>query len=124
MSKFTSMLLMPMSLSLFMLSLLLMFMSSFLFMLLVYSEAKKHILKRKEGETHVVTYQGKAYNLFYPPQNYGYQSYNQYDGNAAQSNYQSNSKPVARFPTLPPPVQVVTSQPMGQSNNNVRRARP
>ena len=37
------------------------------------SEAKRQIFKRKEGETHVVTYQGKAYNLFYPPQqNYGY----------------------------------------------------
>ena len=31
------------------------------------SEAKKHIPKRKEGETHVVIYQGKAYNLSYPP---------------------------------------------------------
>ena len=30
------------------------------------SEAKKQILKRKEAETHVVTYQGKAYNLIYP----------------------------------------------------------
>ena len=78
------------------------------------SEAKKQILKRKEGKTHVVTYQGKAYNLSYPPQqNYGYQPYNQYDGNVAQRDYQSNSRPVARFPTLPPLVQVVTSQPMG-----------
>ena len=41
------------------------------------SEANKQIPKRKEGETHVVTYQGKAYNLSYPPQqNYGYQPYN------------------------------------------------
>ena len=73
----------------------------------------------------MVTYQGKAYNLSYPlQQKDGYQSYNQYDGNAAQRNYQSNSRPVARFPALPPPVQVVTSQPMGQSNNNVRGARP
>ena len=40
-------------------------------------EAKKQILKKKKGETHVVTYQEKAYNPFYPPQqNYGYQSYN------------------------------------------------
>ena len=31
------------------------------------SETKKQIPKRKERETHVVTYQGKAYNLFYPP---------------------------------------------------------
>ena len=30
------------------------------------AEAKKSILKRKKGETHVVTYQGKAYNLSYP----------------------------------------------------------
>ena len=88
-------------------------------------EAKKQFPKRKEGETHVITYQGKAYNLSYPPQqNYGYQPYNQYDGNATQRNYQSNSRPMARFPTLPPPVQVVTSQPMGQSSNNVRGTRP
>ena len=40
-----------------------------------------------------------------------------------QGNYQSNSRPVVRFPALPPPVQVVTSQPMGQLNNN-RRGRP
>ena len=41
------------------------------------SDAKKQIPKRKKGETHVVTYQGKAYNLSYPPQqNYGYQPYN------------------------------------------------
>ena len=33
------------------------------------SEAKKQFPKRKEGETHVVTYQGKAYNLSYPLQN-------------------------------------------------------
>ena len=47
------------------------------------SEAKKQIPKRQEGETHMVTYQGKAYNPFYSPQqNYGYQSYNQYGGNA------------------------------------------
>ena len=52
------------------------------------SEAKKQIPKRKEGETHVVTYQGKAYNPFYSPQqNYGYQPYNQYDGSVAQKNY-------------------------------------
>ena len=49
------------------------------------SEAKKQIPKRKEGEIHVVTYQGKAYNPFYQPQpNYGYQSYNQYDGSVTQ----------------------------------------
>ena len=51
-------------------------------------EAKKQIPKRKEGETHVVTYQGKTYNLSYPPQqNYGYQPYNQFDGIATQRNY-------------------------------------
>ena len=56
------------------------------------SEAKKQIPKRKKGETHMVTYQGKAYNPSYSPQqNYGYQFYNQYDGSAAQKNYQSNS---------------------------------
>ena len=72
-----------------------------------------------------VTYQGKAYNLFYlSQQNYGYQPYNQYDGSAAQRNYQLNSRPVARFPALPPLVQVVTSQPMGQLNNNAKGARP
>ena len=69
------------------------------------SEAKKQIFKRKEGETHVVTYQGKAYNLSYPPhQNYDHQPYNQYDGNAAQRNYQSNFRPIARFSVLPSPV--------------------
>ena len=87
-------------------------------------EAKRQIFKRKERETHVVTYQGKAYNLSNPPQNYGYQPYNQFDGNAAQRNYQSNSRPVARFLALPPTVQVMTSQPMGQLNNNARGARP
>ena len=30
------------------------------------TEAKKQFFKRKEGETHVITYQGKAYNPFYP----------------------------------------------------------
>ena len=39
-------------------------------------EAKKQFPKRKEGETHVITYQGKAYNSSYPQQNYGYQPYN------------------------------------------------
>ena len=77
------------------------------------SRAKKQFPKRKEGETHVITYQGKAYNPSYPQQNYGYQPYNQYDGSAAQKNYQSNSRLIARFHALPPPVQVVTSQPMG-----------
>ena len=89
------------------------------------SKAKKPILKRKKGETHVVTYQGKAYNPFYLlQQSYGYYPYNQYDGSVAQRNYQLNSRPVARFPALPPPIQVVTSQPIGQLNNNARGARP
>ena len=30
------------------------------------AEAKKPIPKRKEGETHTVTYQRKVYNLSYP----------------------------------------------------------
>ena len=30
------------------------------------SEANKQISKRKEGESHVMIYQGKAYNPFYP----------------------------------------------------------
>ena len=41
------------------------------------SKTKRQIPKRKEGETHMVTYQRKAYNPSYPPQqNYGYQPYN------------------------------------------------
>ena len=32
------------------------------------SEAKKPTLKKNEGETHAVTYQGKVYNPSYPPQ--------------------------------------------------------
>ena len=69
------------------------------------SEAKKQIPKRKKGETHMVTYQGKTYNPSYSPQqNYDYQSYNQYDGSFAQMNYQSNFRPVARFPALPPSI--------------------
>ena len=41
------------------------------------TEAKKPIPKRKEGEAHAVSYQGRAYNPSYPPQqNYGYQPYN------------------------------------------------
>ena len=39
-------------------------------------EAKKQFPKRKEGETHVITYQGKTYNPSYPQQNYDYQPYN------------------------------------------------
>ena len=77
------------------------------------SEAKRQIPKRKEGKPYVVTYQGKTYNLSYLPQNYGYQPYNQYDGNVVQRNYQSNSRSEARFLALPPSIRVVTSQPMG-----------
>ena len=41
------------------------------------SEAKKSTPKKKEEETHMVTYQGRAYNPSYPPQpSYGYQPYN------------------------------------------------
>ena len=88
------------------------------------SEAKKPTFKKKEGETHAVTYQGRAYNPSYQPQsNYGYQPYNQYSGNVTHGNYQSNSRPVARFPTLPPPAQVVNTQPIGQSGNNAENSR-
>ena len=65
------------------------------------SEANKPTPKKKEGKTHTVTYQGRAYNPSYPyQQNYGYQPYNQYSGNVTHGNYQSNSRPVARFPAL------------------------
>ena len=44
-------------------------------------EAKKLAPKKREGETHVVSYQGKAYNPSYSRQSgQGYQSYNQYVG--------------------------------------------
>ena len=36
------------------------------------AEAKKQFPKRKEGEIHVITYQGKAYNPSYPQQSYDY----------------------------------------------------
>ena len=67
-------------------------------------EAKKQFPKKKEEESHVITYQGKTYNPSYSQQNYGYQPYTQYSGNVTHGNYQSNSRPVARFPALPPPV--------------------
>ena len=92
------------------------------------SEAKKPTLKKKKGETHMVTYQRRAYNPSYPPQpSYGYQPYNQDSRNVKHGNYQSNSRPVARFPALPPPTQVVTAQPIEQSGNNLENlkgARP
>ena len=48
------------------------------------AETKKSIPKRKEGEAHTMSYQRRAYNPSYPPQqNYGYQPYIQYGGNAA-----------------------------------------
>ena len=49
-------------------------------------ETKKQFPKRKKGETHVITYQEKAYNPSYPQQNYGYQPYNQYSGNVTHGN--------------------------------------
>ena len=47
-------------------------------------EAKKPTPKKKEEKMHAVSYQGKAYNLFYSRQpDRGYQSYNQYsEGNS------------------------------------------
>ena len=87
------------------------------------AEAKKPIPKRKKGETYVVSYQERAYNPSYPPQNYGYQPYNQYSGNIVLGNYQPHSRLMARFPALPPPAQVVTTQPMGQSGNNAGNSR-
>ena len=88
------------------------------------SKAKKPTFKKKEGKTHAVTYQRRAYNPSYQPKsNYCYQPYSQYSGNVTHGNYQSNSKPVARFPALPPPAQVVTTQPMRQSGNNAGNSR-
>ena len=88
-------------------------------------EAKKSAPKKREGKTHAVSYQGKAYNLSYSRQpGQGYQSYNQYAGGNSQGNYQPNVRPVARFPALPAPIQVVAAQPAGQQGNNAREARP
>ena len=68
------------------------------------TEAKKPTPKKKEGETHAVSYQGKAYNPFYSRQpDQDYQSYNQYAGGNSQGNYQPNIRPVARFPALSAP---------------------
>ena len=78
-------------------------------------EAKKPTLKKKEGEMHTISYQGKAYNLSYSRQpNRGYQSYSQYVGGNSQGNYQPNIRPVARFPALPAPTYKGISQPSGQ----------
>ena len=88
-------------------------------------EAKKPALKKREGETHAVSYQGKAYNPSYSRQpGQGYQSYNQYARGNSQGNYQPNVRPVARFLALPAPVQVVAAQPAGQQGNNARGTRP
>ena len=65
-------------------------------------EVKKPVLKKREGETHAVSYQGKANNQSYSRQpGQGYQSYNQYAGGNSQGNYQPNVRPVARFLALP-----------------------
>ena len=89
------------------------------------TKAKKPTPKKKEGETHAVSYQGKDYNPFYSRQpDRGYQSYSQYAEGNSQGNYQPNVKPVARFPALPAPVQVVAAQLAGQQGNNARGARP
>ena len=61
--------------------------------------------------------------MYQPQSNYGYQSYNQNSGNVTHGNYQPNSRPVARFPALSPPAQVVTTQPMGQLGNNIGNLR-
>ena len=85
------------------------------------TEAKKPTPKKKEGKTHAVSYQGKAYNPSYSRQpNQGYQSYNQYAKGNSQGNYQPNIRPVARFPNLPAPTYGGTFQPSGQQGNNVR----
>ena len=52
------------------------------------TKAKKPTLKKKEGKTHAVSYQGKAYNPSYSQQpEQGYQSYNQYVRGNSQGNY-------------------------------------
>ena len=88
-------------------------------------EANKSAPKKREGETYAVSYQGKAYNPSYSRQpGQGNQLYNQYARGNSQGNYQPNVRPVARFPALPAPVQVVAAQPAGQQGNNARGARP
>ena len=89
------------------------------------TKVKKLTPKKKEEETHPISYQGKAYNPFYSRQlGQGYQSYNQYIRGNSQGNYKPNVRPMARFPALPSSVQVVAAQPASQQGNNVRRARP
>ena len=89
------------------------------------AEAKKPTLKKKEGETHAISYQGKSYNPSYLRQpDRGYQSYNQYIEGNSQGNYQPNIRPVAHFPALPVPAYGGNSQPSGQRENNARGARP
>ena len=88
-------------------------------------ESKKPTPKKKEGETHAVSYQEKAYNLSYSRQlDRGYQSYNQYSEGNSQGNYQSNIRPVARFLALPAHAYGENSQPSGQRENNAKGARP
>ena len=68
-------------------------------------QAKKSAPKKREGEMHAVSYQGKAYNPSYSRQpGQGYQLYNQYAEGNSQRNYQPNVRLVARFPALPAPV--------------------
>ena len=78
------------------------------------TKANKPTLKKKEGETYTVSYQGKAHNPSYSRQpDQGYQSYNQYVGGNSQGNYQPNIRPVACFPALPTPTYGGISQPSG-----------
>ena len=88
------------------------------------TEAKKLIPKKKEGETHAVSYQGKACNPSYPQQpSWAYQPYNQYARGSLQGNYQSNYRLVAYFSALPSPTYGGPSQPIGQQGNNSENAR-
>ena len=78
------------------------------------TKAKMSIPKKKERETHAVSYQGKPYNPSYSQQpSCAYQTYNQYAGSSSQRNYQSNYRLVACFPTLPSPTYGGPSQLTG-----------
>ena len=78
-------------------------------------EAKKSTPKKKEGETHEVSYQEKAYNPSYSRQlDRCYQSYNQYTKRNSQGNYQPNIRPVTCFLALSAPTYGRTFQPSGQ----------